>query len=509
MIVISDGSRDQRVARPRRGRAGDLERVVDHDPPGPQALPRLVELGREDLVLVEMARLDRQVGRLERSAALLVDDVERADQPDVVAEVGDVAWPSAAVEVADERRPADGAEDEVGPTEHDVPLRVPRVQPELPGRQGDERLDLPRLQPDGPRRPVDRGARPANASSARSPSTCIPISDRIRSDAAWIDSTWSADRISTGRYGLTSRRHGSWRTPRRVAPPSTADGRPVACRAHGRDATTGRPASNLRAVSASAASMHVDRAGANPRTGGERNHATQDPGARRVGSGGHRRGRGQRRRRGVGARPRPNEYLTTEATIGDVTDEVAATGTLAAATSYGLAFGQAPSSSISGDDEHRRPSGPGRSATSKPRGDIVTAGQVLATADTTDDPPRPRATTADLKTANLQRIARSSSPTPGTPRTLNAVRQALLQVYAAQNQASKANEERGPSGPHAASRASRSPIDGIVTEVNVGRLRCARRGGDRRRIRLDDRHDRRRRERPRRRRGRPGGDRDR
>ena len=39
--------------------------------------------------------------------------VERADQPDVVDEVGEVARPPAAIEVAHERRPADGAEDEV------------------------------------------------------------------------------------------------------------------------------------------------------------------------------------------------------------------------------------------------------------------------------------------------------------------------------------------------------------------------------------------------------------
>ena len=56
-----------------------------------EALPGLVELDREGPVHVEMAGLDRQVVGLERAAALLVDDVERADQPDVVHEVGEVA----------------------------------------------------------------------------------------------------------------------------------------------------------------------------------------------------------------------------------------------------------------------------------------------------------------------------------------------------------------------------------------------------------------------------------
>jgi hypothetical protein len=62
-------------------------------------VPRLVELGREHPVLVEVAGLDRQVGRLERAATLLVDDVERADESDVVGEVGDVTRSSTAVEV--------------------------------------------------------------------------------------------------------------------------------------------------------------------------------------------------------------------------------------------------------------------------------------------------------------------------------------------------------------------------------------------------------------------------
>ena len=65
----------------------------------------------------------RSVG-LERAPALLVDDVERADEPDVVDEVGEVAGAPAAVEVGDERRPADGAEHEVRAAEDEVPLRV-------------------------------------------------------------------------------------------------------------------------------------------------------------------------------------------------------------------------------------------------------------------------------------------------------------------------------------------------------------------------------------------------
>ena len=99
MIVMSDGSPTSVVARHAPDQARDLERVLDDHAPRPEAVPRLVELGGEDPVLVEVAGLDRQVGRLERAAAFLVDHVEGADEPHVVAEVGDVARPPTAVEV--------------------------------------------------------------------------------------------------------------------------------------------------------------------------------------------------------------------------------------------------------------------------------------------------------------------------------------------------------------------------------------------------------------------------
>ena len=131
-----------------------LDRVVDHRRAGAEAVPRLVELGRERPVLVEVARLDRQVGRLQRAAALLVEDVEGADEPHVVDEVGEVARPPAAVEVADERRPADRAEDQVRATEEHVALGVPGVQPELARGRRHQRLDLRGIEADHPCRPI-------------------------------------------------------------------------------------------------------------------------------------------------------------------------------------------------------------------------------------------------------------------------------------------------------------------------------------------------------------------
>ena len=140
------------------GEADHLDRVVDDRRPEPEALPRLVEQRDEREVHVEVAGRHRQVGRLEGPAALLVDDVERADDAEVVEEVGVIAGPPAALDVGDERRPADGAEHDVAVAEPDVPLRVAGVEPE--GRRGerDELLDLAGIEADVATGPVDGGA---------------------------------------------------------------------------------------------------------------------------------------------------------------------------------------------------------------------------------------------------------------------------------------------------------------------------------------------------------------
>ena len=205
---------DERVAVDAADDLVDLQGVVDLAGAEAEALPRLVEFRREDAVLAQVTDRHRPVVRLERAATLLVDDVERTDEAHVADEVLAVARPSTAVEVGHEGRAADRREDEAPAAEVDVPLRVPGMQPERRGRLADEFLDLGR----GRAGRVACRGRPiaparARASSARSPRTSTPISDRIRSDARWIASTWSADRISTGRNGLVRRRHGSWRIP--------------------------------------------------------------------------------------------------------------------------------------------------------------------------------------------------------------------------------------------------------------------------------------------------------
>ena len=154
MIVIERRLADECVPVDAADEHRHLDRVVDHRRAGAEAVPRLVELGREGPVLVEVARLDRQVGRLQGPAALLVEDVDGSDEPHVVDEVGEVARPPAAVEVAHERRPADRAEDQVRAAEEHVALGVPGVQPELARGRRHQRLHLRRIEADHPRRPI-------------------------------------------------------------------------------------------------------------------------------------------------------------------------------------------------------------------------------------------------------------------------------------------------------------------------------------------------------------------
>lgn len=172
---------------------------------------------------------------------------------------------------------------------------------------------------------------------------------------------------------------------------------------------------------------------------------------------------------GVGAQPTAaTQYLTSEAAVGDVTDEVAATGALAATATYGLAFGVAPYLIAEGDDPPASESTwPVTDVATQP-GDSVKVGQILATADTADIRRELSRATADLNAANLQlKIAKEQLADARDADDQDAERQALLQVYAIKNQVSQATDTR--EALRAAIRAAtlRSPIDGIVTEVNI------------------------------------------
>ncbi len=162
------------------------------------------------------------------------------------------------------------------------------------------------------------------------------------------------------------------------------------------------------------------------------------------------------------------QYLTAAATVADVTDDVAATGTLAAAESYGLLFGADPYL-VGADDSAPTSEGtwPVTEVTAKV-GDTVAAGDMLATADTSDletDLARAR---ADVRSANINaQIAKEALADAQDADDADAERQAQLSVYSAQNQYSQAFEARRTIQQQIAAASLKAPIAGVVTAVNI------------------------------------------
>jgi macrolide-specific efflux system membrane fusion protein len=162
------------------------------------------------------------------------------------------------------------------------------------------------------------------------------------------------------------------------------------------------------------------------------------------------------------------QYLTTPATVGDVTDEVAATGSLAAATTYGLLFGADPYLTDGSDDAPQADrTWPVKDVLVEP-GDRVKAGDVLATAATADAQRSLATATADLRTANINlTIAKERLADARDANDTDAERQALIGYYAAVNQKNKASQDRGAIQREIKAATLRAPIDGVVTAVNI------------------------------------------
>ncbi len=174
---------------------------------------------------------------------------------------------------------------------------------------------------------------------------------------------------------------------------------------------------------------------------------------------------------GVGANPATaTEYLTSEAAVGDVTDDVAATGSLAAAASYGLAFGSAAEPVTEGDEAPASESTWPVTSVAVKAGDAVTAGQVLAKANETAIRRELARANADLKSAALQyKMAKEQRADALDGDDTDAARQALLQVYSTQQALSQATESRESILTQLRYATLRSPIDGVVTEVNIAK----------------------------------------
>lgn len=162
------------------------------------------------------------------------------------------------------------------------------------------------------------------------------------------------------------------------------------------------------------------------------------------------------------------EYLTTTAAIADVTEDVAATGSLETTASYGLAFGAKPYL-VSGDDAAPT------SETTWPVTDVVVAvgdrvakGDVLAIADTTEVKADLDKATAELRSARISRRAAKATLEDAEDADVTAqIRQAKIGLINAETQVADAEAKVADLRAQWAAATLTAPIDGVVSEVNV------------------------------------------
>jgi RND family efflux transporter MFP subunit len=162
------------------------------------------------------------------------------------------------------------------------------------------------------------------------------------------------------------------------------------------------------------------------------------------------------------------EFLSSPATMGDVTDDVAATGALEAQASYGLVFGSDPYLvTESSSAPNATTTWPVKDVAAKV-GDTVAAGDVLATATTTDLKRALADATNALKSAQVSlRAARTDLDDAEDADVTAQIRQAKIGLYNAQSQVSKAEQDRDAIKAQIAAATITAPIAGVVTEVNV------------------------------------------
>jgi RND family efflux transporter MFP subunit len=172
-----------------------------------------------------------------------------------------------------------------------------------------------------------------------------------------------------------------------------------------------------------------------------------------------------------------SRYLTGTASTGNVSDDVAATGTVATTTSYGLAFGSPAhlASSDSSSSSSSSNSG-GSSATwtvdevKVAVGDHVKAGQALATATPADLSRQLANADAALASARLQqKTAQDNVDALTSSSTTAQVRQAKIALNSAKSQASDASKARADIVDQMRLGTIKAPIAAIVTAVNISK----------------------------------------
>ena len=211
MIVMRLGSaRAASWSMPRA--SDDLEGVVDDRRPESEALPRLVKVGRERRTCRDGG--SRPAGRSARGVRRPPGGRCRARRSRGRSRGSPrVAGPPAAVDVADERGPADGAR-----TRHDG-RRTSGSSRGCERGAGMSTAPARRAPRPGPGR-ADTTGRPVDRRAGARQEVDRPVAEHLDADLGEDPqrcsvevSTSSAERISTGRYGLRTVRHGSWAIP--------------------------------------------------------------------------------------------------------------------------------------------------------------------------------------------------------------------------------------------------------------------------------------------------------
>src|SRR5262245_22996001 len=174
---------------------------------------------------------------------------------------------------------------------------------------------------------------------------------------------------------------------------------------------------------------------------------------------------------GLPAQASSTRYLTSVASVGNVSDDVAATGAVASTASYGLPFGAAahlvdpsassPSSARSGSSTTTWTV----KTVDVTLGQTVKKGQKLATAAAPDLTTSLNSAIASRRSANLQLVIAQDQldNASGT----DAIRQAKMSVYQAQSQLAQADSQLRDRQTQLAAATLIAPIDGIVSAVNI------------------------------------------
>ena len=165
-------------------------------------------------------------------------------------------------------------------------------------------------------------------------------------------------------------------------------------------------------------------------------------------------------------------YLTSAAVVGNISNDIAATGTIAASTRYGLAFGTAAQPLTDATTTAATTSGASTTwlvaKVSVKVGETVKNGDVLATADTTDLKAQYDAAVLARRSAAIQvQLATTGLSDANAAGVTAQIRQAKISFYSAQTQFAQTQASEADLRDQIALAAIKAPIAGIVSEVNV------------------------------------------